>query len=82
LPLDVSGELSWRLANAGRSREGFASSLRAWHEALDAKAFQQEQTFAQGFSSSLVVMNGILVLATALVAFMPLYAVLNEALLW
>jgi type II secretory pathway component PulF len=37
---DDAGEFHWRLANATHARGGFLNALRAWHEALDAKAFQ------------------------------------------
>jgi len=42
---DREAEFSWRLANAAHGPEGFASALSGWTESLDAKAFQEEQTF-------------------------------------
>src|ERR1035437_7799151 len=41
---DASGEFHWRLTNATHAHGGFLNALRGWHEALDAKAFQQEET--------------------------------------
>ena len=41
---DDTGEFHWRLTNATHAHGGFLAALRGWHEALDAKAFQQEET--------------------------------------
>jgi tetrahydromethanopterin S-methyltransferase subunit G len=42
--------------------------LRGWHEALDAKAFQQEEATAHAVTSGLVILNGLVVglIATAM----------------
>ena len=44
---DDTGEFHWRLTNATHAHGGFLKALRGWHEALDAKAFQQEETATQ-----------------------------------
>jgi type II secretory pathway component PulF len=80
--LDSSGELQWRLANALRSAGGFARALTGWHEALDAKAFQLEQTAAQLTTSVFVLLNGFVVACILIGMFLPLIKLLNRAALW
>lgn len=65
---DNTGEFHWRLTNATHARGGFLEALNGWHEALDAKAFQQEETATHTLTSGLVVLNGIVVglIATAM----------------
>jgi type II secretory pathway component PulF len=65
---DDSGEFHWRLTNAIHAHGGFLSALRGWHEALDAKAFQQEEATAHAVTSGLVILNGLVVglIATAM----------------
>ena len=58
---DDTGEFHWRLTNATHAHGGFLKALRGWHEALDAKAFQQEETATHILTSGLVVMNGLVV---------------------
>jgi type II secretory pathway component PulF len=58
---DATGELHWRLANATHARGGFLDALRGWHEALDARAFQQEETAVHALTSGMVILNGIMV---------------------
>jgi len=61
---DDGGEFRWRLTNviaSGGTRGGFLEALRGWHEALDAKAFQQEEATAHAVTSGLVVLNGLVV---------------------
>jgi type II secretory pathway component PulF len=79
--LDASGELRWRVANAARSRDGFATNLRGWIEALDAKAFQLEQAAAQLTSTGLVLANGVVVFAIVVSVFLVLIAVTESAML-
>jgi type II secretory pathway component PulF len=69
---DDSGEFHWRLANATHAHGGFFEALRGWHEALDVKAFQQEEATAHFALSGLVIMNGVLVglIATAMFGIM------------
>jgi type II secretory pathway component PulF len=80
--LDETGELQWRLANALRRGRGFLSALNGWHEALDAKAFQQEQAAAQITTTALVLFNGLIVACIVIGLFLPLIALLNAATLW
>jgi len=65
---DNAGEFHWRLANAAHARGGFLQALRGWHEALDAKAFQQEEATAHVITTGLVILNGVFVglIATAM----------------
>jgi len=81
--LDDSGELQWRLANAlhGGGR-GFVKALTSWHEALDAKAFQLEQTAAQVTTTLLVLLNVFIVACILIGMFLPLIQLLNQASLW
>jgi len=58
---DKAGEFSWRLANAAAQHGGFLPALAGWMEALDAKAFQQEQTASQLITTGLVLCNGFVV---------------------
>ena len=55
---DDTGEFHWRLTNATHAHGGFLNALRGWHEALDAKAFQQEETATHVLTSGLVILNG------------------------
>jgi type II secretory pathway component PulF len=75
---DDSGEFHWRFTNATHARGGFLNALRGWHEALDAKAFQQEEASAHIITSGLVIMNGALVALIATAMFGILMAVLNS----
>jgi type II secretory pathway component PulF len=59
--LDGTGEFQWRLQMGALSDGGFYQALSGWRDALDAKAFQEEQTAAQSFTTLLVVLNGIVV---------------------
>ena len=58
---DDDGELGWRIANAAHSHTGFAKALAGWHETLDAKAFQLEQSAAQIATTVFVLINGVIV---------------------
>lgn len=80
--IDDSGELHWRLANAFRSGRGFFRTLAGWHEALDARAFQQEQAAAQITTSALVLFNGAIVATVVVAVFLALTDVINVAALW
>ncbi|MEI6075879.1 MAG: type II secretion system F family protein [Verrucomicrobiota bacterium] len=65
---DDTGEFHWRLATAIHARGGFLSALGGWHEALDARAFQQEETATHLITSGLIILNGLVVglIATAM----------------
>jgi len=80
--MDDTGELEWRLANALRRGRGFLAALAGWHEALDAKAFQAEQTAAQVTSAALVLFNGVMVAGTVIAVFLAIVALINQAVLW
>ena len=58
---DDTGEFHWRLTNAIHARGGFLNALRGWHEALDARAFQQEEAATHALTSGLVILNGLVV---------------------
>ena len=77
---DDTGEFHWRLANAVHARGGFLDALRGWHEALDAKAFQQEETATHTITSGLVILNGLVVALIATAMFGILIAILKGAL--
>ena len=59
--MDDTGEFRWRLANAAAGPAQFAAALTGWHETLEARAFRQEQVFAQTTGSVLVLVNGLFV---------------------
>jgi type II secretory pathway component PulF len=79
---DREAEFSWRLANAAHGPDGFAAALSGWMESLDAKAFQEEQTFSQIVSTGLVLANGLLVALVVLGVFRILISITNEVALW
>ena len=80
--LDASGELAWRLKNASMGRQGFRDALEGWLEALDARAYQQEQLAMQFVTTGLVLFNGVLVGVLVVGVFQPLIAVIDTAALW
>jgi type II secretory pathway component PulF len=80
--IDRSGEFRWRLSNALRQSGGFLHALNGWHEALDAKAFQQEQTAAQVTTTLLVIFNGLIVGAVFISIFLVLIGILDNSAPW
>jgi type II secretory pathway component PulF len=80
--LDDAGEFRWRLTNARPARGGFLAALTGWCEALDAKAFQQEQAAAQLATSGLVLFNGAIVAFIAIACFGALVQIVKEGVLW
>jgi len=80
--LDDAGEFRWRLSNAARAGGGFVAALAGWHEALDAKVFQQEQTTAQLITTSLVLVNGLFVGGLVVAVFQMLIRITEVAPLW
>jgi len=80
--LDDSGEFHWRLTNAAHGSGGFLSALSGWHDALEAKAFQQEQAVAQLITTALVLLNGLLVGMLAVSIFRVLIAIIEAGVLW
>jgi type II secretory pathway component PulF len=77
---DHSGEFYWRLSNASQARGGFLDTLRGWHEALDAKAFQQEEAAAHFITTGVVIFNGALVALVATAMFGILVVILTNML--
>ncbi len=77
---DDSGEFRWRLTNATHARGGFLNALRGWHEALDAKAFQQEEATAHVLTTGVVILNGALVALIATAMFGILIVILEGVL--
>jgi len=75
---DDTGEFHWRLANAVHARGGFLNALRGWHAALDAKAFQQEETATHAMTSGLVILNGVVVGLIAIAMFGMLVMILRR----
>ena len=80
--LDDAGELRWRLTNAAYGKAGFQAALAGWHEHLDARAFQLEQSAAQILSTVLVLYNGILVGGFTSATFLGLISLIDLAVLW
>jgi len=74
---DKAGEFSWRLANAAAQQGGFLAALSGWIEALDAKAFQEEQTASQLITTGLVLCNGLVVGLIAIGIFTVLISLLG-----
>ena len=74
---DAAGELHWRLTNATHAKGGFLEALRGWHQALDARASQHEETAAQGLTSGLVIINGVIVGLVAVGLFGALVSILK-----
>lgn len=80
--LDDTGEFRWRLTNAIHGEGRFLRALAGWHEALDAKAYQQQQSAAQIFTTTLVLLNGLLISVVMLTMFSALVAIINAGVLW
>jgi hypothetical protein len=80
--MDDSGELRWRLTNGLRRAGGFVRALAGWHEALDAKAFQLEQSAAQIATTAFVLVNGFLVACIVIGIFLAIIHLINNAILW
>jgi len=80
--LDDSGEFRWRLTNATHAHSGFLTALGGWHDALNAKAFQNEQAAAHIISTSLVLLNGMFVAAVVISVFSFLISIVNAGVLW
>jgi len=80
--LDDAGEFRWRLSNAAQARGGFMTALAGWHEALDAKVFQQEQAAAQLITTALVLVNGLFVGSLVVAVFQMLISITEVAPLW
>jgi type II secretory pathway component PulF len=79
---DSEAEFGWRVANAAHQPHGFAAALAGWMESLDARAFQEEQTFSQIVSTGLVLANGLLVALVVVGAFNILITITDQVALW
>ncbi len=79
---DSSRELQWRLSNALKGRGGFVRALTGWHEFLDAKAFQLEQSAAQVTTTVLVLVNGLIVASVMIAVFLVLIQLINGSCIW
>jgi type II secretory pathway component PulF len=77
--LDRAGEFRWRLSNVAGPGRGFGAALSGWHEALGAKAFQQEQAASQIITTGFVCLNGAMVGLLGLGFFHLLVAIMEEA---
>jgi type II secretory pathway component PulF len=80
--LDESGEFRWRLTTASQGRGGFMAALDGWLEALEAKAFQQEQAAAQSITTGLVLFNGVMVGLLVVSTFQVLLSIINAGVFW
>jgi len=80
--LDGRREFEWRLANAAQGQGGFVAALRGWFQALDAKAFQQEQAAAQTLTTAVVLWNGFVIGAFVVGVFLFLISLVETAALW
>lgn len=80
--LEHAGEFKWRFQNAAHSHSGFLNALSGWHESLEARAFQQEQAVSQLTTSSLIFVNGAMILLLGLGMFGMLIWIIQEAALW
>jgi type II secretory pathway component PulF len=80
--LDDQGEFRWRLTNAAHSKNGFLAALAGWHDALNAKAFQQQQAAAHTISTALVLVNGVFVAIVVISVFAFLISIINTGCLW
>jgi type II secretory pathway component PulF len=80
--MDDCGEFRWRLTNAAHSQSGFLAALGGWHDALNAKAFQQQQAAAQAISTALVLVNGLFVATVVIAVFSFLISIINAGCLW
>ncbi len=80
--VDSAQELQWRLGNALQRGSGFTRALAGWHERLDARAFQLEQTAAHLTTTSLVLFNGVIIGAFMIAIFLALIALIYHASLW
>ncbi len=80
--MDATGEFRWRLTNAAHGHGGFLRALAGWHEALDAKAYQEEQIASQLVTTALVILNGIFVALVAIAMFQMFSTVIMEMSMW
>ena len=77
---DGGDEFHWRLANAIHSRGGFLRALRGWHEALNARAFLEEEATAHAVTTGLVIFNGLVVALITIALFGLIICILDATL--
>jgi type II secretory pathway component PulF len=75
-------EFEWRLANAVHGPRQFTRALSGWSEALDAQAFQQEQTAVQLLTTGFVLVNGLMVGLIFVGVFSFLVQLIDNVMLW
>ena len=80
--IDDTGELRWRMTTAAHGHGGFMKALAGWHETLEAKAYQLEQTASQSIATGLVILNGCIVGLIAIGVFQALTSVVWGLSLW
>lgn len=80
--LDHRREFAWRLSNAAHGKGGFVKALRGWFEALDARAFQQEQGAAHTITTGVVLWNGLVIGAFVGSIFYFLSNLVQQGALW
>jgi len=80
--MDDTGEFAWRLRNAFYGRGKFLRALAGWHEALDAKAYQQQQAASTWITTGLVLWNGLFVAVLIVSVFSFLISLINMGVLW
>lgn len=80
--IDDTGDFHWRFSNAARTHSPLTQALAGWHEALAARAFQQEQAAAQLLTSGMVLWNGLMVGLLVISVFAILVRVIQAGILW
>ncbi len=70
------------LARRSLGEGGFMQALAGWCEALDAKAYQQEQAWSQVITTGLVIVNGVIVGLIAVGLFQALTSIIKQGVLW
>jgi type II secretory pathway component PulF len=80
--IERSKEFQWRWTSALRTGKDFFAVLRGWHESLETRAFQREQAAAHFITSSIVIMNGVLVGTIASAVFLIITSLIDQASLW
>jgi type II secretory pathway component PulF len=80
--IERSREFQWRWTTALRGGKDFFAALRAWHETLETRAFQQEQAAAHVITTSIVLLNGVIVGVIASAVFLIIISLIEEGSLW
>jgi len=80
--IDPAGELKWRWQVAARAHVPFQQALEGWHETLDVHAVKAEQSAASLATTTLVLLNGVIVGAVVVGVFQFLTTLIEESALW